>query len=38
MSSWYFVMEFFGWRNFKNRRGVAALAEAEIKESRLDDS
>ena len=25
-SSWVFVMEFFGWRKFKNRREVAALA------------
>jgi len=25
-SSWNFVMEFFGWRNFQNRREVAALA------------
>jgi transposase len=25
-SSWDFVMEFFGWRNFKNRKEVAALA------------
>jgi len=25
-SSWVFVMEFFGWRRFRNRREVAALA------------
>jgi len=25
-SSWVFVMEFFGWRKFRNRREVAALA------------
>jgi transposase len=25
-SSWKFVMEFFGWRNFRNRREVAALS------------
>jgi len=25
-SSWLFVMEFFGWRQFRNRREVAALA------------
>ena len=25
-SSWFFVMEFFGWRKFHNRREVAALA------------
>ena len=25
-SSWLFVMEFFGWRQFKNRREVGALA------------
>ncbi len=25
-SSWVFVMEFFGWRNFRNRREVGALA------------
>ena len=25
-SSWDFVMEFFGWRDFKNRKEVAALA------------
>jgi transposase len=25
-SSWAFVMEFFGWRDFQNRRQVAALA------------
>lgn len=25
-TSWDFVMEFFGWRHFKNRREVAALA------------
>jgi transposase len=25
-SSWLFVMEFFGWRNFRNRREVGALA------------
>jgi transposase len=25
-SSWAFVMEFFGWRRFRNRREVAALA------------
>jgi len=25
-SSWKFVMEFFGWRNFKNRREVGSLA------------
>jgi transposase len=25
-SSWDFVMEFFGWRNFRNRKQVAALA------------
>jgi len=25
-SSWIFVMEFFGWRKFRNRREVAALA------------
>jgi transposase len=25
-SSWDFVMEFFGWRNFRNRKEVAALA------------
>ena len=25
-SSWLFVMEFFGWRGFKNRRQVASLA------------
>jgi transposase len=25
-SSWKFVMEFFGWRNFKNRREVGALS------------
>ena len=25
-SSWVFVMEFFGWREFRNRREVAALA------------
>ena len=27
VSSWTFVMEFFGWRRFRNRREVAALAE-----------
>jgi transposase len=26
VSSWTFVMEFFGWRRFRNRREVAALA------------
>jgi transposase len=26
VSSWAFVMEFFGWRQFRNRREVAALA------------
>ena len=26
VSSWAFVMEFFGWRRFRNRREVAALA------------
>jgi transposase len=26
VSSWSFVMEFFGWRQFRNRREVAALA------------
>ncbi|MCP4257079.1 MAG: IS110 family transposase [Planctomycetes bacterium] len=26
VSSWTFVMEFFGWRQFKNRREVGALA------------
>jgi transposase len=26
VSSWSFVMEFFGWRKFRNRREVAALA------------
>jgi transposase len=26
VSSWAFVMEFFGWREFRNRREVAALA------------
>jgi transposase len=26
VSSWTFVMEFFGWREFRNRREVAALA------------
>ena len=26
VSSWAFVMEFFGWREFRNRRDVAALA------------
>jgi transposase len=26
VSSWTFVMEFFGWRQFRNRREVAALA------------
>lgn len=26
VSSWAFVMEFFGWRKFRNRREVAALA------------
>jgi transposase len=26
VSSWTFVMEFFGWRRFQNRREVAALA------------
>jgi transposase len=26
VSSWNFVMEFFGWRRFRNRREVAALA------------
>lgn len=26
VSSWTFVMEFFGWRDFRNRREVAALA------------
>jgi transposase len=25
-SAWLFVMEFFGWRNFKNRRQVGCLA------------
>jgi len=25
-SAWLFVMEFFGWRNFRNRREVGALA------------
>jgi len=25
VSSWTFVMEFFGWRRFRNRREVAAL-------------
>jgi len=25
-SAWLFVMEFFGWRRFRNRREVAALA------------
>jgi transposase len=25
-SAWLFVMEFFGWRNFRNRRQVGALA------------
>jgi transposase len=25
-SSWLFVMEFFGWREFKNRRQVGSLA------------
>jgi len=25
-SAWVFVMEFFGWRNFKNRRQIASLA------------
>jgi transposase len=25
-SSWKFVMEFFGWRNFKNRRELGALS------------
>lgn len=25
-SSWLFVMEFFGWRNFRNRREVGGLA------------
>jgi transposase len=25
-SSWLFVMEFFGWRQFKNRRQVGSLA------------
>lgn len=25
-SSWVFVMEFFAWRNFKNRREIASLA------------
>lgn len=25
-SAWVFVMEFLGWRNFKNRREIAALA------------
>ena len=26
VSSWAFVMEFFGWREFRNRREIAALA------------
>ena len=26
MSAWRFTMEFFGWRRFKNRREVGALA------------
>jgi transposase len=26
VSSWAFVMEFFGWRQFRNRREIAALA------------
>jgi transposase len=26
VSSWTFVMDFFGWRKFRNRREVAALA------------
>jgi transposase len=25
-SSWLFVMEFFGWRQFRNRREIAALS------------
>jgi len=25
-SAWVFVMEFFGWRRFRNRREVGALA------------
>jgi len=25
-NSWVFVMEFFGWRKFRNRREVTALA------------
>ena len=25
-SSWLFVMEFFGWREFENRRQVGSLA------------
>jgi transposase len=25
-SSWLFVVEFFGWRQFRNRREVAGLA------------
>jgi transposase len=25
-SAWVFVMEFFGWRSFHNRREVAGLA------------
>jgi len=28
-SSWLFVMEFFGWRQFRNRREVAALSGLE---------
>lgn len=40
-SAWLFVMEFFAWRNFKNRRevgGLAGLAPASYQSSEDDRS